>query len=95
MKKYNVHCFAVVRVTIKDVEANSPAEAAQKIDEQTDFNDIFDNMGENIEFAEEVNEFCVDTVGDDTYKNTVWLNNEYQQRKRKQIMNTNNESESK
>jgi hypothetical protein len=35
MKKYNVHCFELVRVMYEDIEASSPAEAAAKATEMT------------------------------------------------------------
>ncbi len=41
--KYSVQCYTIVRVEIPDVEADSIAEACQKVEDKVDFYEIFDN----------------------------------------------------
>jgi hypothetical protein len=56
--KFNVHLYAVVRVMVPGVEANSPEEAAKKADEATDLHHAFREG----EYAEEVESILVDTL---------------------------------
>ena len=65
--KTNVHIYAVVRVKISDVEAETPKKAARKAEELVNLHDILDGRnGEyDIEWAEEVTGFTVDPLDED------------------------------
>ena len=72
MPRYVVHVYAVVRVPIKGVNAESPEEAVKKVDEEINLHEILDK-GE-VEYAEDVTEYLVDEVGDDgDIKRSFWL----------------------
>ena len=72
MPRYVVHVYAVIRVPIKGVNAESPEEAVKKVDEEINLHEILDK-GE-VEYAEDVTEYLVDEVGDDgDIKRSFWL----------------------
>ena len=82
--KYDVHLYATVRVKVCNVEAESPddalilAEASQNLHEQLPSWCEEQPTGEacevtQIEFAEEVLYYLVDTQGDEDYTNSVWF----------------------
>ena len=58
MPKYDVHLYAVVRVKVPGVEANSPEEAAKIADDQTDLDHAFKDG----EYIEEIEAILVDTL---------------------------------
>ena len=79
--KYAVHIFAVVRVKIPDVEAESQAEAIRKAEESTDLYGTLnwpigrmchvDARGvSEVEYAEENLYYLVDEEGDEKYANS-------------------------
>lgn len=72
--KYHVHCFAVVRVRVPDIEAESQVDAIQKATAKVDWYRVLGD-GYNItlppgqpvsdqEFAEEFSHFLVDEADD-------------------------------
>jgi hypothetical protein len=76
--KYNVHMYAVVRVRVNDVEADSPVEAIRKAEDSVNWYDRFDRVDQ--EFAEEFAYHLVDVVGDEEYEQSQWFkweNGEY------------------
>jgi hypothetical protein len=66
--KYDVHIFAVVRVTVGSVEAQTQKAAIRKAVDSTDLYEIF--AGENTDYAEEITSYLVDEVGDEGHRNT-------------------------
>jgi len=58
MPKYDVHFYAIVRVKVPGVEANSAEDAAKIAGERTDLHHAFKDG----EFAEEVEAILVDTL---------------------------------
>ncbi len=62
MPKYNVHIYAIVRVAIEGVEADSPEAAAKIADERTDLHLACPSIGE---YAESVDGYMVDELGED------------------------------
>jgi hypothetical protein len=75
-KKYNVHVFAVVRVAIKGVEAANQVEAIKQAEACVDFNALLDR-GPDCEYAEQVDSYAVDEVGDEEYLNSRYYNPDY------------------
>lgn len=93
MKKYNVHLYAVVRVLVKDVDASNQTSAMNKARKKV-WNDLYDvfssppGRGEfqdrginQIEFAEEIEGYLVDEVGDEEYKNSHFYDKEMRRTK--------------
>jgi hypothetical protein len=73
--KYNVHAFAVVRVKIEGIEANSQKAAIEQVRNDFNFCKKFDKYkSPETEFAEEIAYWLVDEVGDSDYKNSRWHN---------------------
>jgi len=84
-KKYNVHLYAVVRVLFKDVEAKDQKEAmiTAKDGVWNDLHGIFDQFAPHcpdsigaVEFAEEIDGYLVDEVGDEDYNNSFFYDKE-------------------
>ena len=77
--KYNVHLYAVVRVKVPDVEAESQKEAIEKAEAQVDLYSTFDWEGLPInggivafDYAEEIAYYLVDEHGDEEYLDSKW-----------------------
>lgn len=77
MPKFNVHIFAVVRVKICDVEAESQIEAiaaaCQSVNLDGLFNNIQDRLGADrnvseVEFGDEITHYLVDEDGDEDFE---------------------------
>jgi hypothetical protein len=70
--KYDVHIFAVVRVKIAGVDAESQTEAIVNAEDSVDLYRLFENPGafgvEATDFADEITHYLVDEVGDSTYE---------------------------
>ena len=70
--KYDVHIFALVRVKVAGIAAQSQAEAIVKAEDSVDLYHLFDNAGafgvEATEFADEITHYLVDEVGDLTHQ---------------------------
>jgi len=71
VKKHNVHIYAIVRVKVCDIEAESHADAIQKAEVLVDLNALF-NKGADQEFADDIDCFLVDEIGDEDYGNSRW-----------------------
>ncbi len=67
MAKYNVHLYAVVRVDISNIEAESQQAAIRKAEEETDLHTLLDAL-EAVEYGEEIIGYLVDEVGDDEFR---------------------------
>ena len=84
MKKFDIHCFCVVRVKYCGVEADTRELALKIIEEKAmaDLHQTFcnENLLNNpegatdVEFAEEFSHFLVDTRGTETYEDSEWFN---------------------
>ena len=77
MKQYRVHMYTVVRVPIV-VMAENQLDAIKKTD-KIDLHRIIDGyvgyeVCDQVEFADEVNGFLVDEVGDEEYENSRYYN---------------------
>lgn len=76
--KYNVHLYALVRVKVNGIEAESQTEAIDKAEGLINFNDLFDDdhpsyargVVDHIEYAEEIPHALVDEDGDRDYENS-------------------------
>jgi hypothetical protein len=70
--KYDVHIFAIVRVKVAGISAESQAEAIDKAENSVDLYRILDNPGgvgvQGTEFADGISHYLVDEVGDSTYR---------------------------
>jgi hypothetical protein len=72
--KYDVHIYAVVRVKVPGVEAESQTDAIEQAEEQVDFNALFDSRRfslypgiECVEYADETSGYLVDEEGDEEH----------------------------
>jgi hypothetical protein len=70
--KHNVHLYAVVRVKVSGIEADSHEEAIEIAEQRVDMNMLFDGLQgprapdiEYTEYADEITEFLVDEEGDE------------------------------
>lgn len=70
-KLHHVYIYAIVRVKVSNVEAENHAEAIKKAEDRVDLNGLF-NCGSNQEFADDVDCFLVDEVGDEEFANSRW-----------------------
>lgn len=72
--KHTVHIMATVRVTVRNVEANSHKEACEKAYETTDLSFLSGHAhdGTEYDYAEEITAMHVDEVGDEDYNNSTW-----------------------
>jgi hypothetical protein len=70
--KYDVHIFAVVRVKVAGIGAESQTEAIVKAEDSVDLYRLFHNPGafsvEAAEFADGISHYLVDEVGDSTHE---------------------------
>ena len=71
MKAYNVHLYALVRVTVREVLAETPTEAIDEAIEAIDLTVLFDRLGEkDVAYAEDIPSALVDEVGDAQYEHS-------------------------
>jgi len=80
MAKFNVHLYAVVRLKVSNVEAESMEEAIEKADASVNVHELVDRAinGDadrecslaHIEYAEEISSAMVDVVGDADFSKT-------------------------
>ena len=71
MTLYTVRIFAIVRVNIFNVEAVNHLQAIEKAEEMVDLDALL-TRGTSQEFAEDIDCYCVDEVGDEEFTNTHW-----------------------
>lgn len=64
--KYDVHIYAIVRVKVQSIEAESQTEAIEKARVNTDMEQAIQEG----EFTDEVTGYLVDEAGDAEFKNT-------------------------
>lgn len=70
-KKHDVHIYAIVRVKVSGINAKNPAEAIKKAEASVDLHALFKN-GDTQEFAEDIDCFLVDEVGDENLRESRW-----------------------
>ena len=66
--KYNVHIYAVVRLKVENIEADTHRDAICSALESVDFYREFE--GKRTEYAEDITSYVVDEVGDESYEHT-------------------------
>ena len=71
--KYKVHIYAIVRVKVLDVEANSQEEAITRVRDHVNLNDLLNRTHplsnvEHVEFADEITGYLVDEQGDQKHE---------------------------
>jgi hypothetical protein len=81
MTKYHVHVYAVVRVLIPNIAADSQVEAIKKAEELVDLDKLFAGLGgphvAYMEYADEMDGYLVDEEGDMEYTKSTYYDNEY------------------
>ncbi len=82
MAKYHVHVYPIVRVTVREVEADNPEEACRKAEKLADLENLFHNVGFNpsvtdIEYADDIDGFWVDEDGDTEHERSRNYDAEY------------------
>ena len=77
MPKYDVHLFAVLRFTLRSIEAESMEDACRKAEQVVNAEAVKNAMrgGSEFEadFADEVIEALVDVHADEEYAESTWL----------------------
>ena len=77
MPKYDVHLFAVLRFTVRGIEAESMEEACKNAEQVVNDEAIRTAMRGSSEyeadFADEVIEVLVDVQGDEDHSESTWL----------------------
>ena len=81
MPKYHVHLYPIVRVLVRDVEADSQVEAIKKAEELVDLDRLFAGLGgphvASMEYADGIDGFLVDEDGDTEYGRSTCYDIEY------------------
>ncbi|MEQ1560614.1 MAG: hypothetical protein ABL933_16965 [Methyloglobulus sp.] len=70
-KLHNVHIYAVVRVEVRNVEAENHPEAIKKAEEKAGLHHRL-TRGNDQEYAEDIDCFLVDEHGDEGFANSCW-----------------------
>ena len=77
MPKYHVNLYALVRVRVPDVEADSQEEACQTAEQRVNLDSLFHGVSgpyvSDVEYADEVNHYLVDLDGDEEYKQSQFF----------------------
>ncbi|MGO9019628.1 MAG: hypothetical protein ACLQVJ_14890 [Syntrophobacteraceae bacterium] len=77
MPKYDVHLYAVLRFTVRGIEAESMEEACKKADElltdEAIKSAICGGSDHEADFADKVLEALVDVRGDEDFSESTWL----------------------
>lgn len=73
----DVHIFAVVRVKVTGIKADSDHDAINKAEEKVDLTQLFNRVPvykdvAAVEFAEEISHFLVDNISDKEFENSAW-----------------------
>jgi hypothetical protein len=71
MTLYTERIFAIVRVNLFNVEAANHLQAIEKAEEMVDLDALL-TRGTSQEFAEDIDCYCLDEVGDEEFTNTRW-----------------------
>ena len=60
MPKYDVHIYAIARLKVADIDADSPQDAAQKAEQRVDLHHAIANR--EAEYADDIEGFLVDVL---------------------------------
>ena len=75
MPKYDIHLYPIVRVTVRDVEAEDQVAAIKKAEEIVDLNRFFHGLDVphilSVEYADDSDGFLVDEDGDTQHQRTA------------------------
>ena len=83
MQKYHVHLYPIVRVLVRDVEAESQEEAIKKAERMVDLHQLFRHRAlppasvASVEYADGMDGFLVDEDGDNEHERSTWYENDY------------------
>ena len=83
MHKYHVHLYPIVRVLVRDVEAESQVEAIKKAESRVDLTRLFRHRAlppasvASVEYADGIDGFLVDEDGDTKYEKSTFYDAEY------------------
>ena len=71
MTLHTVRIYAIVRVNVFNVEAANHLQAIEKAEEMVDLDALL-TRGTSQEFADDIDCYCVDEVGDEEFTKTRW-----------------------
>lgn len=83
MSRYHVHLYPIVRVLVRDVEADSQVEAIKKAESRVDLTRLFRHRAlppasvASVEYADGIDGFLVDEDGDTNHERSTYYDNEY------------------
>ena len=82
MPEYHVHLYPIVRVLVRDVEAESQVEAIKKAEKLVNLTRLFDHVRFDppvayVEFADDTDGFLVDEEGDVEHERSTWYEKDY------------------
>lgn len=82
MPKYHVHVYPIVRVLVRDVEAESQVEAIKKAEERVDLSRFFTGLniptaGLTVQYADDLDGFLVDEDGDTEHERSTGYGQDY------------------
>ena len=83
MPKYNVHIYPIVRVQVREVEAETPEAAIKQAEALVDLHRLFagDSPAHphivSIEYADDMDGFLVDEAGDPEHLKSTFYDAEY------------------
>lgn len=82
MPKYHVHIYPIVRVLVRNVEADSQEEACKKAEQMAELDKLFAGLRglpvASIEYADDLDGFWVDEDGDPDHERSTGYDKEYQ-----------------
>ena len=88
--KHTVFIFAIVRVKVLDIEANSQVEAIKKAEAQVDLNFLgtpyLPHEVEHVEYADDIDCFEVDEEKDSEFEKSRWYDKHYKPMSRREII---------
>ena len=82
MSKYHVHVYPVVRVLVRDVEAESQEEACRKAEEMAELDLLFRSVSfdppvASVEYSDDLDGFWVDEDGDSEHERSSGYDKEF------------------
>ena len=84
MPKYTVHLYPIVRVLVRDVEAESQVEAIKKAEALVDLHRLFRYASRSgghvasVEYVDDMDGFLVDEDGDTEHEKSTWYVADYE-----------------
>jgi len=83
MPKYHVHLYPIIRVTVRNVEAEDQVAAIKKAEELVGMGQLFAGLPmphrdvDSMEYADELSGVLVDEDGDTEHQKSTWYDSEY------------------